>query len=151
MQARSTQPFQEIQTGQRKGSEKYYLNGHRQKNLLWSNTLRITWKLLDGKNDRETYLTLAQIYEKGKNFGEMAKVIDAAEKLSMTTDEKEAIYFMRGAMYEKQKKVEASEAEFRKVEEWAKKNGVDLRKDPLVAPIYYKYHPEEKPGAGKAK
>ena len=72
-------------------------------------------KLLDGKSDRETYLTLAQLYEKGKNFGEMAKAIDAAEKLSIAPDEKEAIYFMRGAMFEKQKKFDAAEAEFRKV------------------------------------
>ena len=41
-----------------------------------------TRKLLDGKNDRETYINLAQIYDKAKNFGEMAKMLDAAEKLS---------------------------------------------------------------------
>jgi tetratricopeptide (TPR) repeat protein len=72
-------------------------------------------KLLDGKNDRETYLTLAQLYEKGRNFSEMGKAIDAAEKLSVTGEEKEVIHFMRGGMYEKQKKLDASEAEFRKV------------------------------------
>jgi tetratricopeptide (TPR) repeat protein len=72
-------------------------------------------KLLDGKNDRDTYLTLAQLNEKGRNFSEMAKAIDEAEKLSVTNEEKEGIYFMRGAMYEKLKKFDASEAEFRKV------------------------------------
>jgi tetratricopeptide (TPR) repeat protein len=72
-------------------------------------------KLLGGKNDRDTYITLAQLYEKGKNYGEMAKAIDEAEKLSLTNDEKEGIHFMRGAMYEKLKKYDASEAEFRKV------------------------------------
>lgn len=72
-------------------------------------------KLLDGKNDRETYLTLAQVYEKGKSYGEMAKAIDAAEKLSASNEEKEVIHFMRGAMLEKQKKHEQSEAEFRKL------------------------------------
>ncbi len=72
-------------------------------------------KLLDGKSDRETYLTLAQIFEKGKNYAEMAKAIDASEKLSTTTEEKETIHFMRGAMYEKLKKYAESEAEFRKV------------------------------------
>lgn len=72
-------------------------------------------KTFDGKNDREGHLTLAQIYEKGKNYNEMAKEVDAAEKLSTTNEEKEAIYFMRGAMLEKQKKHEASEAEFRKL------------------------------------
>jgi len=71
-------------------------------------------KLLNGKNDRETYLTIAQIYEKGKNFKEMAKALDASEKLSSTKEEKENIYFMRGAMFERQKNYSAAEAEFRK-------------------------------------
>ncbi len=71
--------------------------------------------LLDGKGDREVYLSLAQIYDKAKNYAEMAKAIDAAEKLSESDDEKESLYFMRGAMLEKQKKFEAAEAEFRKV------------------------------------
>jgi len=72
-------------------------------------------KLIDGKDDRETYITIAQIYEKGKNYAEMAKAVDAAEKLSESKEEKEAIAFMRGAMFEKMKKYDAAEAEFRKV------------------------------------
>jgi len=71
-------------------------------------------KLLDGKNDRATYLTLASTYVKGKNFAETAKAIDAAEKLSTTDEEKESIYLMRGEMYEKMKRVPEAEAEFRK-------------------------------------
>jgi tetratricopeptide (TPR) repeat protein len=74
-----------------------------------------TRKLLDGKNDRETYISLAQIYEKMKNYGEMAKSIDAADKLSQAKEDKETIAFMRGAMYEKQKNYDKAEAEFRKV------------------------------------
>ncbi|MBM3727666.1 MAG: tetratricopeptide repeat protein [Acidobacteria bacterium] len=72
-------------------------------------------KLLDGKNDRDTYISLAQIYEKGRNYDEMARAIDAADKLSTSNDEKEGILFMRGAMLEKQKKFEAAEAQFRKL------------------------------------
>ena len=72
-------------------------------------------KLLDGKNDRETYLELAQIYEKTKNFTEMGKALDAAEKLSTSQDEKENIFFMRGAMYERMKNYAGAEAEFKKV------------------------------------
>jgi len=71
--------------------------------------------MLSGEKDRETYLTLAQIYEKGKNFTEMEKALDAAEKLSDRKEDKESIYFMRGAMYEKAKKFSNAEAEFRKV------------------------------------
>lgn len=71
--------------------------------------------LLNGKNDRETYVTLAQIYEKTKNYDEMGKALDAAGKLATTKDENETIYFMRGALLEHLKKFEAAEAEFRKV------------------------------------
>jgi tetratricopeptide (TPR) repeat protein len=72
-------------------------------------------KLLDGKSDFEVYLSLGDIYDKGKKFDEWAKVLDAAEKLAGSTDEKERVWFMRGAMYERMKKLEPAEAEFRKV------------------------------------
>lgn len=71
--------------------------------------------LMDGKNDRETYLSLAQVYEKAKDYSEMARNIDAAEKLASNDDDRETVWFMRGAMLEKQKKFDAAEAEFRKV------------------------------------
>lgn len=71
--------------------------------------------LMNGEKDRETYLAIAQIYEKGKKFDEMEKALQAAEKLSESKQEKESVYFMRGAMYEKTKKYDAAEAEFRKV------------------------------------
>ncbi len=83
-------------------------------------------KLLDGKNDRETYIALAQVYEKGKNYSEMAKSIDAADKLSTDKDDKESIAFMRGAMYEKMKKFDAAETEFRKVLDLNPKNASAL-------------------------
>lgn len=72
-------------------------------------------KLLSGPNDRDIYITLAQLYEKGRRFYEMAKSIDDAEKLSSSDDEKQGIWFMRGAMFEKMKRVEPAEKEFRKV------------------------------------
>ena len=74
-----------------------------------------TRKLLNGKDDRETYVTLAQLYEKGKKFDEMAKALDEAEKLSATKDDKVTTSFMRGAMYERMKKFDVAETEFRKV------------------------------------
>jgi tetratricopeptide (TPR) repeat protein len=70
---------------------------------------------MNGKNDREVHLALAQIYEKGKRFTEEAKALDEAEKLSTTNEDKEALHFTRGAMYERMKKVDAAEAEFRQV------------------------------------
>jgi tetratricopeptide (TPR) repeat protein len=74
-----------------------------------------TRKLLGGKNDREVYLSLADIYEKSKNFAEMGKALDAAENLSQSSEEKQTLEFRRGAMYERMKNFPAAEAEFRKV------------------------------------
>ena len=72
-------------------------------------------KLLDGKNDREVYLAMADVYQKTKNWGEMGKVLDEAEKLSKSSEDKANISFMRGAMYERQKRYDLAEKEFRKV------------------------------------
>jgi tetratricopeptide (TPR) repeat protein len=74
-----------------------------------------TRKLMDGKEDRDAYVSLAQIYEKAKNFAEMAKMLDSAENLSKGNDDKEPIIFMRGSMYERMKNFTAAESEFRKV------------------------------------
>lgn len=70
---------------------------------------------LDGKSDRDTWISLAQLYEKQKDYGEMAKAVDRAAELSKSDDEKENVHFMRGAMFERQKKFDQAEAEFRQV------------------------------------
>ena len=72
-------------------------------------------KLMDGKTDRETYLALADLYTEGRKFDDAGKALDAAERLSPRDDDKEDVWFKRGAMLERQKKIDASEAEFRKV------------------------------------
>ena len=72
-------------------------------------------KLLDGKDDRDLYITLANTYEKGKRWDDMGKALDAAEKLSDSTEDKSGIWFMRGAMLERMKKLDKAEIEFRKV------------------------------------
>src|SRR6204780_5582308 len=72
-------------------------------------------RLADGKNDREVDLKLADIYEQAKNFTEMAKVLDAAEALSQSSQDKGDVAFRRGAMFERMKNYPAAEAEFRKV------------------------------------
>ena len=51
----------------------------------WERSIRPlaeTKELFDGKNDRESWLQLAQIYEKAKNWTEMGKALAEAEKLS---------------------------------------------------------------------
>jgi tetratricopeptide (TPR) repeat protein len=72
-------------------------------------------KMLGGKEDREVYISLASIYEKGQRWDDMAKVLDAAEKLSDSNEDKEGVWFMRGAMFERRKRLDQAEAEFRKV------------------------------------
>ncbi len=58
---------------------------------------------------------IAQAYEKGKRWTEMAKALDETEKAASTNAEKAGVCFMRGAMLERQKQFEASEKQFRKV------------------------------------
>ncbi|HTS74846.1 MAG TPA: tetratricopeptide repeat protein [Bryobacteraceae bacterium] len=65
--------------------------------------------------DRQYYRMLAQIYDKGRKFDDEAKALDQLEKLSQTDEEKMDAWFMRGAMYEKMKKNDQAEAEFRKI------------------------------------
>lgn len=72
-------------------------------------------KLMGGKEDRDLYISLASTYEKGQRWDDMGKALDAAEKLSDSPEDKEGVWFMRGAMLERMKKLDAAEVEFRKV------------------------------------
>ena len=72
-------------------------------------------KLLDGKNDEEVYLAMAETYQKAKKFPEMGQALDAADKLATSKDDKTQILFLRGAMYERQKKYDLAEKTFQQV------------------------------------
>jgi tetratricopeptide (TPR) repeat protein len=72
-------------------------------------------KLLNGKNDREIYLQMADTYQKAKNYTEMANAVDEADKLSKTKEDKTNILFVRGEMMERQKKYDQAERIFRQV------------------------------------
>lgn len=71
--------------------------------------------LLDGKGDRDIHIALAQVFEKAKNWARMAEALNQAEKLSKTDEEIETVVFMRGAMYERQKRYDLAEIEFKRV------------------------------------
>lgn len=71
--------------------------------------------LLDGKDDLRVYLAIAETYQQGKNFTEMSKALDSADKLSPEKDDAVQIAFMRGSMYEREKKYDLAEKEFRRV------------------------------------
>ncbi len=83
-------------------------------------------QLLDGKNDREVYIAMAEVYQRNRDYPETAKVLDAADKLSKGKDDHAAILFLRGSMYERQKKYELAEQQFRQV----------LDTDPATDPTY---------------
>lgn len=76
---------------------------------------KVVQEMFPDKRDRDAWITIAQVYERTKNYPEMGRALDEAEKLSENKEEKEGIYFMRGAMLERQKKHDAAEGEFRKV------------------------------------
>ena len=71
-------------------------------------------KLFEGKEDKDSWLSLAQLYEKTKNWAEMGKALDAYEKLAASDEDRATLYFMRGAMHERMKNYDLAEAEFRK-------------------------------------
>jgi tetratricopeptide (TPR) repeat protein len=72
-------------------------------------------KSAGGKPSFQTWFDVAAVYEKGKRWNEMSKSLDDAAKVAGTEEQKMQLAFTRGAMLERQKKIEASEGEFRKV------------------------------------
>ncbi len=72
--------------------------------------------LLSGTpEDREVYLRLAIMYTRLKRWSEAEDALNKAEKLSIKTEDKEYVYFLRGSTYEREKKYDAAEAEFKKI------------------------------------
>jgi tetratricopeptide (TPR) repeat protein len=72
--------------------------------------------LLDGSAaDFEIQLDIAQVYEESKRWGEAEQAIRAAEKIQPDTSGKEMTGFLLGAIFERQKKFDQAEEEFRKV------------------------------------
>jgi tetratricopeptide (TPR) repeat protein len=72
--------------------------------------------LLTGKpEDREVYITLAQMYSRLKRWPEAEEALDKASQLSVKDEDKEYVEFLRGSTYERQKKYDEAEQVFRKV------------------------------------
>jgi len=72
--------------------------------------------LLKGKpEDREVYLRLSIMYTRLHRWSEAEEALSKAEQLSTKAEDKEYVYFLRGSTYEREKKYDAAEAEFRKV------------------------------------
>ena len=88
-------------------------------------------QLKKSEADRETYLNIAQVYERGRRYKEAEEAALAAEVLPGQPREKEMVWFLLGAIYERQKFFDRAEAEFKKA----------LAVNPRNAPVlnYYGY------------
>jgi tetratricopeptide (TPR) repeat protein len=72
--------------------------------------------LLDGSAaDFEIQLDIAQVYEESKRWADAEQTIHAAEKIQPDSSGKEMTGFLLGAVFERQKKFDQAEEEFRKV------------------------------------
>ena len=65
--------------------------------------------------DRETYLNIAQVYERARRFKEAEEAVKAAEALPGDPRDNETTYFLLGAIYERQKLYDKAEEQFKKV------------------------------------
>ena len=66
-------------------------------------------------DDFEIQLDLGQVFEQGKRWPDAEQSIHAAEKIAPGPSEKEMAGFMLGAIYERQKKFDQAEEQFRNV------------------------------------
>jgi tetratricopeptide (TPR) repeat protein len=65
--------------------------------------------------DRDVYVAIAQMTTRLKRWTDAHEALNKAEQLSTKPDEKEYIYFLRGSTFEREKKYEQAEEQFRKV------------------------------------
>lgn len=73
--------------------------------------------------DREIYLTMAQVYSQGKQFPAAEESARKALEMSTKPDDQEYPHFVLGSIYERQRKYDLAEEQFRQV----------LASDPLNA------------------
>jgi tetratricopeptide (TPR) repeat protein len=71
--------------------------------------------LKGGPDDRDVYVRLAIMYTRLKRWSDAEEALNKAEKLSVKPEDKEYIDFLRGSSYERQKKYDEAEIEFKKV------------------------------------
>ncbi|HEY2548021.1 MAG TPA: tetratricopeptide repeat protein [Candidatus Acidoferrum sp.] len=81
--------------------------------------------------DREIYLNIAQVYERGRRYKEAEEAAQTAEAVAGQPRDNEMVWFLLGAIYERQKFYDRAEVEFKKT----------LEVNPRNAPVlnYYGY------------
>jgi tetratricopeptide (TPR) repeat protein len=76
--------------------------------------------------DRDVYVTLAGLYSRLRRYPEAEEAVEKASQLSTKPEEKQAVNFLRGSTFERQKKYDQAEEMFRKVIEADPQNGAAL-------------------------
>ena len=77
-------------------------------------------------SDRDVYLNIAQIYERGRQYTQAESSVRKAETLAKDPQENEMAFFLLGAIYEKQKQYDKAEEQFKKVVAMNPKNAPAL-------------------------
>ena len=71
-------------------------------------------QLVGGDGDRDTYLNIAQVFERGRRYKEAEEAARSAEGLPGQPRDNEMVWFLLGAIYERQKFFDRAEEEFKK-------------------------------------
>jgi tetratricopeptide (TPR) repeat protein len=66
-------------------------------------------------DDRQVYITLAQMNTRLRRFSDAEQALDKAEQLSSKADDKEYVWFLRGSTFEREKRYADAEEQFKKV------------------------------------
>jgi tetratricopeptide (TPR) repeat protein len=66
-------------------------------------------------DDRQVYITLAQMYTRLRRFSEAEQALDKAEQLSTKSEDKQYVWFLRGSTFERAKRYPEAEEQFKKV------------------------------------
>jgi tetratricopeptide (TPR) repeat protein len=67
------------------------------------------------KEDRDVYLDLSQVYERGRRYSDAEQAARKAESFATDPQDNETAWLMLGAVYERQKQYDKAEEEFKKV------------------------------------
>jgi len=88
-------------------------------------------QLTRSEADRDIYLNIAQVYERARRYKEAEEAAETAEAIPGEPRENEMVWFLLGAIYERQKFYDRAETEFKKA----------LDVNPRNAPVlnYYGY------------
>ena len=78
-------------------------------------TKLLTGLLQNNDGDEGIYLDIAQVQERGRNYSDAEQSAEKAEQMAREPSDKESAWFMLGAIYERQKKFDQAEQQFRKV------------------------------------